>query len=342
VQCGNFEGNAERESPAPLSARVALAAGRGNLKETEKELKMENKEEKVLLVENGLNRCVSGCSFDELMEQLIKQLDLQSKVKMDKKPLPLLYEEIYARYHASVQDAELLQKVANAVKDIKHDPLHDEVWTEYKTVLTTNYDYNLEGENPSEWKGGDKERIYDLFRKRTKGEQTVWYIHGEAEKPTSICLGFKRYIDTTGRLRSYLDGRLRPYSSEEYELSKKLKRFYDENKTEGIINSWADYFFFSDMDILGLDFGTSEIDLWWILTCRNRLMKSEQNFKNVIRYYYCPTEGNKEEAAKLQLLEAVGVEVMKGSLGQQDDKWHAYYLSILKPEKAKGTKRAKC
>ena len=57
------------------------------------------------------------------------------------------------------------------------------------------------------------------------------------------------------------------------------------NSKNFAVKSWIDHFFFSNVHILGLGLDFSEIDLWWILDRRKRLIMEGCPIKNHIFFY---------------------------------------------------------
>jgi len=91
--------------------------------------------------------------------------------------------------------------------------------------------------------------------------------------------------------------------------------------------------FFRDgisIDILGFSFCYSEIDLWWILAQREKLIQ-EGKLRNKIRYFDLKDSGDKDGTLKikekLEILEAFEVEVVKIESTQNYDS--TFYNSCL-------------
>jgi hypothetical protein len=288
--------------------------------------------ETVLLLGNGINRLSGSVSWDDLINEL---LALSPGVQKGEKSFPLLYEEIFARYKGRTsfpsrtqrEDTGLLEKIAVwTTAYIPVNPLNELIWQNYRTVLTTNYDYALEG--GERWtNGGSRETRYSLHRKYSavSGEmsKTVWHIHGEAALPQTICLGYEHYAGSLQTMRGFLTiGKrgAKPGIENIYSRIEQLRA----NGSAADYRSWMDYFFCADIDIAALNLGEGEIDLWWLLVFRSRLLKSAKYpITNRIRYF-----DNKGEAAKRdrhELLEALGVTVIV----KNEPSWETFYRSIF-------------
>ena len=98
-------------------------------------------------------------------------------------------------------------------------------------------------------------------------------------------LGYYHYCSYIGQIKKYISG--------EYEFAKRK----DKGKIPPIedrlpiasedILSWIDLFFMSNVYIIGLGLFYEEIDLWWILTIRKRLIQKlgKDRIANTIVYY---------------------------------------------------------
>lgn len=123
-------------------------------------------------------------------------------------------------------------------------------------------------------------------------------------------MGYNHYCGTLGKIDRYIKGR-------EYDLPKMEKRL---ENGELKIKYWIDHFFFSDVYIIGFGFDYSEIELWWILDRRRRLMLQNKSLiSNKIIYYDIVdkdprnmlddelSEKEKKKKDKYELLEKMGV-----------------------------------
>ena len=97
-------------------------------------------------------------------------------------------------------------------------------------------------------------------------------------------------------------------------------------------NSWIDEFFTNDVYILDLNLDFVEIDLWWLLTFRerNRIAKKISLQHEII--YYIPSYYYNDAASepKIDLLESVGV-IINHEFGLVfKGKVKEYYLDVIK------------
>lgn len=73
-----------------------------------------------------------------------------------------------------------------------------------KNIVTTNYNYTLEGETNLKNEDIIAERLYSIFRKCVLGKTSYWHIHGEAGVPMSINLGYEHYGGQLQHMRNYV------------------------------------------------------------------------------------------------------------------------------------------
>jgi hypothetical protein len=288
--------------------------------------------ETVLLLGNGVNRLSGGVSWDDLINELLAS---SPGVQKGNKSFPLLYEEIFARYKgqtsfpgtAQREDTRLLEKIgAWTSANIPVNPLNDLIWQKYRTVLTTNYDYALEG--GKRWKsGGSRETRYSLHRKHSavSGElsKTIWHIHGEADLSQTICLGYEHYAGSLQSMRTFLVAGKRGTKITIENITSRIEQLRSDGSVVDY-RSWMDYFFCADIDIAALNLGESEIDLWWLLVFRARLLKNERcPITNRIRYFDNADKAKKRDHH--ELLEALGVTV----IAKNESSWEMFYRNIF-------------
>lgn len=70
--------------------------------------------------------------------------------------------------------------------------------------MTTNYDYTLQGTNLLKNTGVVVERLYSVFRRNELNGTNYWHLHGEANQPMSINLGFEHYCGQLQNMRNYV------------------------------------------------------------------------------------------------------------------------------------------
>jgi len=292
---------------------------------------------KVLLVGNGINRVSNKLAWRHLINALIGKIGATGQIRVENKPFPLLYEEIYieAVERGEFDEREIKEFIAERVSGLKKSAIHDEIIKlSFQDILTTNYDYNLEKvkiQNTSHIKnqGVVSEKRYNLFRNDKVDNTNFWHIHGECNLPSCIMLGFEHYSGYLQQMRNYVvTGAGSSYKDFEPEALE--KRFVEK---EIKLYSWIDFFFKKDIHILGFTFGFEEIHLWWILTYRARMKygydkskKKKTSVENRIRYYYPAPEGEKIRN-KLELLRSYNVLPVSVNLDGQN--WTQYYMDAL-------------
>ena len=157
-----------------------------------------------------------------------------------------------------------------------------------KNILTTNYDYNFESVEFSDQKKLKhtekiKETTYSLFRNYKIKDKYIWHIHGELNYPQSILLGYNHYSGYLQQIRNYFYNGLN-YKNENYFPALRVRI---ENGPI-FFQTWIDFFFLSNVYILGLSLDFTEMHLWWILNIRSRLMNSKKNLITNEIYFIIP------------------------------------------------------
>lgn len=210
----------------------------------------------------------------------------------------------------------------------------------YKTIITTNYDYILEEllkdfYDKNEIGGNDSERKYSLYRYRQMGEIKIYHVHGEANVPSSICLGYEHYAGIIEKMINDI--------SRKTKTNTKDPRILDiiKNPTESKGDkTWAIKFFTMDIDIVGLSLYESEIDLWWLITYRAFLKFAHslgrKLINNKIRYHGIKSRDKGKEKIhikKKNMLENMDIEYIEHDFLRNN--YEASYIQIARKIKGK-------
>lgn len=284
---------------------------------------------KVLFLGNGINNVdqAAGYTWKDLLKDLIdfaarqsgnravRKIDLESD-----KPFHLLYEEIIGMACCGPQPTEIELKEFIAAKAERLPT--NEIYTRIgalgvSDLITTNYEPLLiqafGGEADLTNHGVVKESTYGIFRHRVANGTRLWYIHGYADRPRSIILGYEQYSGMLQRMRDYVVTGPAYEKFDKPPLTKRIQRGSGFQRA-----SWIDLFLLEDVHILGFKLDYAEMDLWWLLTYRSRLMSrgNVARTSSVFRprnnvYYYIPDEYVVGSKAKLELLAGIGVHVVK-------------------------------
>ena len=298
-----------------------------------------------LLIGNGLNRTLgnSSISWDALIRDIATENDIEY---IDNLSLPLEFESVVnGILKNQIQPTDKLyldikKRIASKVKDVRlpHNAIHNRIKDlNVNNILTTNYDYLLEQVFDNDYHyEGDKRNKYLFEKISTYQNIDFFHIHGFAEIPNSICLGYEHYIGLTQKIRGHI------HSKEETRIKALLKGKKADKEY------WVDKFFTSNVHILGLGLSDAEIDLWWLLTFRASLYYSNREglkskINNKIIYYdiiddmpkddlikkHLQVEINDEKQRKLKLLSNELVEVKTFKLRDYDGNYGVAYNNIL-------------
>lgn len=280
----------------------------------------------VLLVGNDINNISKGQSWKDLLQEILTFCGTECVQLDDKKPFPLLYEEIFltAIRQSHIRERDLKAFIASKVAAIAPNELHASIRDlQPQHIMTTNYEYTLEGETPVQHSSLITERSFSIFRRYTLHDTNYWHIHGDCLNPMSINLGFEHYGGQLQQMRNYVVSGT-TYSSPQAPKLPLLRRLRQGLSKE---HSWLDLFFTRDIHIFGLSLDFVETDLWWLLTYRAR-QKFQRNTIPVPNtlYYYIPAELVKVAGFKLDMLTANDVKVVTISAKNK----LAYYQDVLK------------
>ncbi|WP_291908328.1 hypothetical protein [Chitinophaga sp. CB10] len=280
----------------------------------------------VLLIGNDINNISVGRSWKDLLQDIITYCHSSGCIEIDdKKPFPLLYEEIFLtairRHH--IREKDLKTFIAAKTAEISPNRLHAAIRAlQPEHILTTNYEFTLEGRTPTRNTSLIRETNFSIFRRYTEEGIHYWHIHGDCLHPMSINLGFEHYGGQLQLMRNYVvSGTM--YSNKAVPKESLIRRI---RQQEVYFHSWIDLFFTRDIHIFGLSLDFVESDLWWLLTYRARQQFQHKTISvpNNI-YYYIPEEYTARSRFKLDLLKANGVTVISMPAASK----LAYYEGII-------------
>lgn len=178
-------------------------------------------------------------------------------------------------------------------------------------IITTNYDSGIEfilcdrcgyiEQKPIDMV---PERIYNIrtykvFKDWETGHQVkLWKIHGDVNRIQSVTLGFDQYCGSIAKLTGYVKG---TYKSTQKKGHVECKVPIEEKcrKQEFDQLSWAELFFRTNVYIVGFGMDFSELDIWWLLNKRARLMLEVSEINNTITYLYNAKYENEAEKADI-------------------------------------------
>lgn len=227
------------------------------------------------------------------------------------------------------------KEIANQMRAYKSNDLFDKLLQlNIDHYITTNYDYvaddSLLRMNYTEnlLERDKSESLFSIHRKKSyvkdDDKKYLWKIHGELSNIGSIMLGYYHYCSYVGQIKKYLMG--------EYEFAKRkemgiIPQIEDRLPiTPNNILSWIDLFFMSNLYIIGLGLNYEEIDLWWILTIRKRLVqKLGKNIINNNIVYY-----GELELGRKSMFEHLDVEVVSSKKRTYENKYQEYINDIKK------------
>ena len=221
--------------------------------------------------------------------------------------------------------------IAEKLKSMQVNEYHKNILNlNFNNILTTNYDYNF---TPGVTDVKTQETKYSLYRYQIHHTTKIWHIHGEINAPESIMIGYEHYMGSIHNIQ--------------ISLNKKQKK--SEKESENKRASWVDVFLSDDIYILGLGLDFGEIDLWWLLSYRNRLILENKIEENKVVYIKTkkkiPPSINlseeeinntlKEEKAKIEMLKVFGVKIKEIDFNGNYKNYYDCVIDFLKLENDK-------
>ena len=249
-------------------------------------------------------------------------------------PYTLQYEDSYVNFLQSTtskksKEYDLKQQYLLPIRSIKPNLLYRLLaGLKVTNFITTNYDATLDEEFITlnyirDISVNTSEQVYSLRRLhrfiKGKVEKNVWYAHGEEKYPKSIMLGYDQYCGTIGLLNDYLKGN---YKLPNGRILDSMVIRIKKNDKE--IHSWIDLFFFTDVHIFAFGLDYSEMDIWWILNKRKRMLVENKlnSLPNKIYFYM-----NDLAPEKAKLLKDFDVIVVRVNVSRNN--YYSAYQRII-------------
>lgn len=255
-----------------------------------------------VMLGNGINRCVlSNISWGDLLADIaqVHEIDLNPNISF-----PMQFENIINQILAKENNpsdnvyAEIKKHIIDRLRGatLSDNTPHRLLAQEAATIITTNYDYLIEGSLDDCFSSAkipftskDTNNKYNINNYITVANKKIYHIHGDLRQAKSICLGYEHYAGTLQHLRDTIA------TKKDIGKEKKPAIILALEKEDYKLNSWAKIFFTDDIHIVGLGLTQSEIDIWWLITYRAFLYYSNRFgvrrlISNTIIYHDVATE----------------------------------------------------
>lgn len=270
------------------------------------------------MIGNGINRITGVVSWNDVLKKIGGVVhDRESRP-----PNTLIYERAileFPKHKDGIRRVEFDVKsvIAEEMKGMPVSSMYQDLFKlGFNHYMSTNYDYafrdSILKDNRFSHRGESTEGIYSVRRYTSimKGTQElckVWQVHGELGHARTIMLGVDQYSGSVGRIDAYVKGNYSYGPVRDKVRCESIRRKLANGGTwDGV--SWVELFFHTDVHILGFGLDYSEIDLWWVLVRRARMM-NDNGVSNVVHnkvYYYAA--GLDED--RLALLDSMHVTVV--------------------------------
>ena len=228
----------------------------------------------ILLLGNGINRAYGFASWDDLIRSVqTKELSEKEAASLKDVPYPL-QPVILTGDHLGIQMEGISRQLSELeAPEEEKSVLKNFVSVSFDAILTTNYTYELEKAlDPSFVCLPDRqckvrmtayddagkyntEQLHTYFQ--VEDSPSIWHIHGEAARHGTMI--FEHYY--YGKLLSKM---------QQYVSSLVARHKVSLEKQEDLeARSWIDWFMLGNVHIAGSGMSLSEMDLWWLINCKN-------------------------------------------------------------------------
>lgn len=259
--------------------------------------------ENTLFIGNGFSRSVfrDMPSWDDLFEDVSIAIQdytiLYEAFLLEKKRQGLTEDDVKKGLVEKIRAEFSGKSVKDEICDLEQFG-HYMVQHHVNNILTTNYDNGIEfilcefcGYREQTPKNMVPETIYSvrtykLFMNDDTGHEVrLWKVHGDLKRVRSITLGFDQYCGSLSKLSEYVKGTYKSSKKDaKVECAGPMDIKCKERRFDQL--SWAELFFRTNIYIVGFGLNSSEIDIWWLLNKRARLMIDIPQIKNTITYLY--------------------------------------------------------
>lgn len=295
-----------------------------------------SKIETTIFFGNGVNLLSKeGKSWDDILTQISYRKVISSIPNTLKYESIVLPQEIYTDGYEGVEvtidgipdiflvDTELYikEKLANELTKCMPSAFYHKLASiKADNYITTNYEHFICDSLLKQGcrKGGGynepKYRLRPHFTLERDGKPVqIWNIHGSIEDEESILLGLYEY----SKYVTDIEKVLKPIEQESPNIDK---------------SSWPYIMLHSDVHMLGFGLGYEEIDIWYVLTFRKRLIRKGIIPRN--NFFYYSIMNKSYNADKMELLKTLDVEVVSINLNKSEDAYEKAYDEIYKRVRA--------
>lgn len=259
---------------------------------------------KVLFLGNGINQLYDNTyKWGNVINSLLTEFNIEiNNVGI---PFHILFDEIILKSyrngsfdeHEKMSVKLLLKKLAEIEKNKYHKSV---INLDYEHILTTNFDMTFYPDTTKSFKRvalpefgtnqsdltkktlpyvGSPETKYRLRTANDLGSHKVWHIHGEISDSNTIVLSYEMYSKVLARMDEY--------------MQRKIDKSDNPFEMTNVENSWIDMFFACDIDFFGYGLDFTEMDIWYLLNQRARLinrLKLPSHQINKIVYHNITTD----------------------------------------------------
>ena len=270
-----------------------------------------SKKQNIVLLGNGICRCLGMNSCDDIIEQIRKENNpevnpnIMNKLQFPQKIVVATNDRVdenMQRLTKDMLESTYSEKDIGFLKQLIMNSPDVILTANYSTELEkaaygkfTRYTYNQNTTIVADLRNSAEELGLNRYIPLMAGqnEKQLWHIHGNAMKPKSIVMGHYYYGKLLREIQEYIPKLMRRYHSAKHSNEHIMQ-----------IKSWVDYFMLCDVHIIGFSMDLAEVDLWWLLCCKKR------HFPDSKVYFYEPDGKYIFQSEKELLMKAYGVKII--------------------------------
>lgn len=261
----------------------------------------------VIFVGNGINRAFQGDSWQNIVENVVKEYSPPYTYN-EIKELPFSMQIVAAskdNVNKAMKDIVTKSLAESRISDEQKAFLESLLSIQVKNIITANYSFELEqaaGITPKCYDYRKRRRYtmdlpkstvrprIDCFYDIEEFDKQIWHIHGDICKTSGVIMGHYYYEKLIKEIEDYIPNFMRRYNS------------FSGDKKDFRYHSWVDAFLVDDVYMFGFGMDFSESDIWWLICCKKR------HFPNSRVCLYQPSEDLSGE--QKIMLEAYNVNIM--------------------------------
>lgn len=260
---------------------------------------------------NGINRIDSNNpQWIELLENTFKYSHTPNTLRYEDCIVDKYRNGLSSKNQGSIE-FKYKQEIARKFDNFSSNDIYRKFITfPIADFITTNYDHSFEQalvESGYElYDYDDSESRFSIHRfycyKNENGDvKRIWHIHGDYKYPRSIMLGYEQYGGQLRKIGEYINGNYKLKGERICSIKERMIEPFS-------IKSWIDLFFNFNVHFIGFGLPYDEIDMWWLLCKRQKMMLQHPYLSVSNRIIYHTKKSDGKELERNHLLSTLSIE----------------------------------